>query len=145
VQARIGALFEKESAMKVRGEITVALENRPGALGDLCDALASQKVNVLAIAVHESANVGIVRIVVDKPSLAAKTLLQCLPMTISGCQVLELSAANKPGILAKVADKLGRKKINIEYAYGSAAGKGKASIILKPSNLEKAMKLLKGF
>ena len=130
--------------MKVRKEITVALENKPGALGHLCCCLAEQKINVLAISVHESAEVGIVRMVVDKPAAAAKMISGCCPMTMNVTDVLELAAPNKPGVLATLAWKLAKRKINIEYVYGSAARGGKASIILQASNLKKAAKALRG-
>ncbi len=130
--------------MKVRKEITVALENAPGRLGHLCGCLADRKINILAISVVESANMGIVRMVVDKPGAAAKMIRECCPMTMSVAEVLELSAPNKPGVLAKIAAKLGKKRVNIEYIYGSAAGRGKAAIILKPSSIKRAKPLLRG-
>ncbi len=130
--------------MKVRKEITVALQNRPGALGGLTAWLGKKKVNILAISVHESAEVGIVRMVVDKPSVAVKMISECCPMTLNVCDVLELRAPNRPGILGEIAAKLGRRKINIEYVYGSAAGGKKAAIILQASNLKKAAKALRG-
>lgn len=131
--------------MKVRKEITVALENKPGVLGHLCKCLGEKGINVLAISVVESANVGIVRMVVNKPEAAADMICECCPVTMSVCEVLQLAAPNKPGVLAAIASKLGKRKINIDYIYGSAMGKGRASIILKPSDLKKAAKALKGF
>jgi len=130
--------------MKVRKELTVALENKPGVLGHLCCCLARKKINILAVSVHESAEVGIVRMVVDKPDAAAKMIKECCPMTMNVTEVLELAAPNKPGVLAAIAGKLGKKKINIEYVYGSATGGGRAAIILKASNLKKAAKALRG-
>ena len=130
--------------MKVRKEITVALENAPGRLGHLCGCLAERKINILAISVVESANMGLVRMVVDKPAAAIKMIRECCPMTLNVCEVLELSAPNKPGILAKIAARLGKKRVNIEYIYGSVAGRGKATIILKPSSIKRAKPLLRG-
>jgi hypothetical protein len=130
--------------MKVRKEITVALENRPGALGCLCESLAEKKVNILAISVVETANVGLVRMVVDKPDAAVKMIGECCPMTVSTTDVLQLSAPNRPGALACIASRLGKKRINVDYVYGSAARGGKAAIILRPSNIKKAMRLLRG-
>ena len=131
--------------MKVRKELTVALENKPGALGHLCSCLAEKKINILALSVHESAEVGIVRLVVDQPAEATKLLRAGRPLTVNSTDVLELAAPNKPGVLAAIAWKLGAKKINIEYVYGTTARGGKAGIILKASNLKKAAKALKGF
>jgi len=130
--------------MKVRKEITVALENAPGRLGHLCACLADEKINILAISVVESANIGIVRMIVDKPAAAAKMIATCCPMTMNVEEVLELKAPNKPGVLAQIAGKLGKKRVNIEYVYGSAMGRGKAMIILKPSSIKRAKPLLRG-
>ena len=103
-----------------------------------------RKINIIAISVVESANMGIVRMVVDKPAAAVKMISECCPMTMSTEEVLELSAPNKPGILARIATKLGKKRVNIEYVYGSAIGRGKAAIILKPSSIKRAKPLLRG-
>jgi len=130
--------------MKVRKEITVALENAPGRLGHLCGCLAAKKINIIAISVVESANMGLVRLVVDKPAAATKMIRDCCPMTMSTEDVLELSAPNKPGVLAKLSAKLGKKRVNIDYVYGTAAGRGKTNLILKPSSIKKAMPLLRG-
>ena len=129
--------------MKVRKEITIALENAPGRLGHLCACIA-EKANILAISVVESANMGIVRLVVDKPAAVIKMIEECCPMTMSVEEVLELSAPNKRGVLAKIASKLGKKRVNIEYVYGSTGGRGKAMIILKPSSIKRAKPLLRG-
>jgi hypothetical protein len=130
--------------MKVRKEITIALENAPGRLGCLCECLASEKVNIIAISVVDAANVGLVRLVVDKPGVVTKMINTSCPLTMSTTDVLDLSAPNKPGVLAMIANRLGKKGINIDYVYGSTARGGKAAIILRPSNLKKAMKLLRG-
>ena len=129
--------------MKVRKEITIALENAPGRLGHLCACIAANKINIIAISVVESANMGLVRVVVDKPAKLLKMLEDC-PLTASVGEVLELSAPNKPGVLAKIASKLGKKRVNIEYVYGTAAGRGKTNLILKPSSIKRAKPLLRG-
>ena len=129
--------------MKVQKEITVALENAPGRLGHLCACLAAKKINIIAISVVESANMGLVRMVVDKTAVALK-MLKDYPLTTSVEEVLELSAPNKPGVLAKLSAKLGKKRVNIEYVYGTAAGRGKTNLILKPSSIKRAKPLLRG-
>jgi len=128
--------------MKVRKEITVALENTPGRLAHLTKCLADRKVNILAISVVESADMGLVRMVVDKPAEAMKMLSGC-PMTVATGDVLEVSAPNKPGAIAGLAARLGKKRINIEYLYGTTVGKGKANIIIKVKNVKAAQKALR--
>jgi len=128
--------------MMERAEITVALENEPGRLAHLTQCLAEQKVNILAISVLESTDMGMVRMVVDKPPVALKMLVECCPMTITACEVLEVSLPNKPGALAGIATKLAKKRVNIDYLYGSTTGKGKASVIVKAKNIKAVRKAL---
>ncbi len=128
--------------MKVRKEITVALENAPGRLAHVTRCLADRKVNILAVSVLESTDMGLVRMVVDKPADALKMLKDC-PMTVSVCEVLEIAAPNKPGAIAGLAAKLAGKRINIEYLYGSTVTKGKSNVIVKVKNIKSALKALK--
>ena len=86
----------------------------------------------------------LVRIVVDRPAVLQKMLKDNCPMTVSVCEVLELNVPNKPGILAQLAAKLGKKRVNIEYVYGSASGRGKSTIFLRPSSITRARPLLRG-
>ena len=129
--------------MKVRTEITVALENEPGRLAHLTKCLADRKVNILAISVLESTEMGLVRMVVDKPALALKMLTESCPMTFTTCEVIELAAPNKVGALAEIARKLARKRVNIDYLYGSALSRGKASLVLRVDNVPAARKALR--
>jgi hypothetical protein len=138
-------LMKEGFAMKLRTEITVALENRPGALGHLCRCLAENGINILAVSVVESTGMGLVRLVVNKPAAAARLFTECCPVTVSACDVLELRAPNRPGVLADIAAKLSRRKVNIDYVYGTASSSGKTALILRASDLKKAAKALKGF
>ena len=57
--------------MAIRTELTVRLENSPGALARLCQALRDEKVNVLAPSLDGS---GVVHLVPDNPVHAAGLL-----------------------------------------------------------------------
>ncbi len=131
--------------MKVVKEITVALPNKPGSLAKLTTALAKAKVNVQATCVVESTDVSVVRMVADKPAAALK-VVEKMGVTASTKNVLALSLANKPGVLAKACAKLARKRINIDYIYGSATGRGRSMIILAASTAGRAKRALgRGF
>jgi len=131
--------------MKVVKEITVALPNEPGSLAKLGKALAKAKANIQAISVVESTTVSVVRLVADKPAAAQKAL-EGMGVTTSTTNVLALSMANKPGILAKACARLAAKKINIDYVYGSATGTRKSMIILAAGTAGRAKRALgRGF
>ncbi len=131
--------------MKVVKEITAALPNTPGSLAKLCTALAKAKVNVQAISVVESTTVSVVRLVADKTAAAQKVIKE-MGVTVSTKEVLALSLANKPSALAKACAKLAAKRVNIDYVYGSATGKGKSMMVLAAGTASRAKKALgRGF
>ena len=131
--------------MKVVKEITAALPNTPGSLAKLCTALAKAEVNVQAISVVESTTVSVVRMVADKTEAAQKVIKE-MGVTASTKDVLALSLANKPGALGKACAKLAAKRVNIDYVYGSATGKGKSMMVLSAGTASRAKKALgRGF
>jgi hypothetical protein len=54
-----------------------------------------------------------------------------------------IETASRPGVLAKIAERLAEIEVNIEYAY-LAGGRGveKGLIVLRPSDVEKAKRAL---
>lgn len=121
-------------------EIFVVLENRPSTLGELCSHLAENKINIDAIGVFQDT----AKLYVKNVNKAMKILAK-LNYVADLRDVLKVGLENRPGALAEVASKIGNKGINIEYCYGTLSKKGDvASVILDVSDVEKAMKLLKG-
>ena len=59
--------------------------------------------------------------------------------------VLTIETASEPGVLGKIAERLAEAEVNIEYTY-LAAGRGgeRGLIILRPSDVEKARRVLEG-
>ena len=128
--------------MEMTTQFSVLVENEPGALAAVCRTLAKAKVNILAISVLESAEHGIVRLVVDNPKAGARAI------TASGrlhteSEVFLLRLAHKPGVLAQVAERLAEKGLNIKYVYGGAEAEGTyAFLVLATEKMEEAEKLL---
>jgi len=128
--------------MPAEKQLAVFLPNRPGQLARLCQALAAAKVNIRAISVNDSVDEGIVRIVVDKTKRAAGVVAAEGLASVES-DVLVISLRNQPGALGRVAEKLAKAKINIEYIYGSAGRKGESALaVLRVSNLKKALRVL---
>jgi hypothetical protein len=126
--------------MPVKKQISVVIENRVGALARVSVALTKKKVNILGLSVHELPDFGILRIVVDSPARARKVLTR-EKLIFSATDVLAIEMPNQPGGLAKIATKLTRAGININYMYACAAG-DKALGIFKVSETSKADRLL---
>ncbi len=129
--------------MQIVKEITVAMENVPGALAQLTEGLASEGINMVAISTHEAVAMSSVRMVVDKPAEAIKMLID-LPLTVKVTEALAVNLDNQPGALADVAKKLANRRINIDYLYGSVRGEKKATIIIHTASAKRAYTALKG-
>lgn len=129
--------------MPITKEFTIRLEDRPGTLGRLCQALAEQNVNILAYQQfpHEKGK-GSVRLVVDSPDKTRATLDR-QRSDYTETEVAKVTLANRPGELARVASRLGEEGININYGYsGSEPGANASFLILGVAEVGKATKLL---
>jgi len=129
--------------MKKAKQISVSLANKPGRLAHFCGCLAERNINIIAISVAEATEQGLVRMVVDKPANALKMLNEYCPLTYSQTDVLLVELPNEVGALAKLADKLTARRININFVYGSTGlGAKKSYIVVGASNINAAAKAL---
>ncbi|MGA2138386.1 MAG: ACT domain-containing protein [Verrucomicrobiia bacterium] len=129
--------------MTIRTELSIILPNRPGTLGDVTQALARAKVNLLAIDASGGFEYNIVRLVPDKAA-KARTVLRRKGLDVGETKVLCIPAKDQPGALARVADVLGRAKVNIDYLYATAGGRqAEALIVAHVSDARKALKSLR--
>lgn len=129
--------------MRKAKQISVSLENKPGRLARFCQYLAKRKINIIAISVAETTEQGVIRMVVDRPSAALKAIAEYGPLTCAETDVLLVDLPNEVGALAKVADKLAARKINVSFVYGSTGdGGGKTYIVVGAPNIEGAERTL---
>ena len=123
-------------------QLAVFLANRPGALARVCEALAKAEINIHALATSDTVDHTVVRMVVSDPTKALMLLGEAGVLALE-TEVLMIETASQPGVLAKIAESLAGADINIEYVY-LAGGRRveKGLIILRPSDVEKAMRVL---
>jgi hypothetical protein len=130
--------------MKIVKQLALFLENRPGTLSKVCEALAAAKINIYAISVYDAVDHAVVRMVVDDSHKALHLLGERGVLVIER-DVLMLEGRNKPGELADIAAKLAKSKVNIEYAYSATPPKAlTGAMILRVDNPTKAARILKG-
>ncbi|MEK7229140.1 MAG: ACT domain-containing protein [Candidatus Binatota bacterium] len=128
--------------MKVCRQLSVFLENKPGTLARVSGALAVSGINIVAFSISDAVDHGVLRMVVSNPIQAAH-LLGDGGMMVVESDVLALDLPNRPGALARLAEKLSKARVNIEYAYGTTGGTGgKAQVIFKVDHVERARKAL---
>jgi hypothetical protein len=105
--------------MRIAKQLSVFLENKPGTLSDVCEALAVDGVNILALSVSDTVDHAVVRLVVDQPEKAAHILGEAGLLVVEN-EVLMAEVPNRPGTLAAVAAAMAEADLNIEYAYCTA-------------------------
>ena len=128
--------------MAISKQLTVMLENKPGALAELCSELSKVAVNIVAIMAPESKSQTPLRMVTTSHE-TAKKVLTSLKLGYTEQDVLAIRLADRPGSLDRLTRKLSENQINVEYIYGSMVkGMGKALIVLAVSDLERAAKLV---
>jgi len=130
--------------MRVDKQLAVFLENVPGTLARMCEALAQKGVNVLALTVSDTVDHAVVRMVVDKAD-EALGILEEAGMLVVENDVLVAEVPNRPGALAEIAGKLADSDVNIEYAYGTAGrDQPEGTLVLRVRDPRKAIDALGG-
>ena len=123
-------------------QLAVFLANRPGALARVCEALGNAGVNIHALATSDTVDHTVVRMVVSDPTKALMLLGEAGVLALE-TEVLTIQTASQPGVLGKIAERLAEAEVNIEYVYlAGSLGAEKGLIILRPSNVEKAQRVL---
>src|SRR2546425_9250792 len=128
--------------MPVNKEFTIRLEDRPGTLGKVCQALADQNINILAFQqLPLEKGKGAVRLVLDNPA-AAKTTLDGQRADYTETEVAQIKLSHRPGELARAASRLGEAGININYGYcGTEPGSNAMFVIFGVAEVGKAVKI----
>ena len=123
-------------------QISVFLENRTGQLAETTRLLADNGIDLRAISIAETADYGVLRMIVDDADRAAQILLShgCI-LTMTPVTVVGL--LDQPGSLANLLDILSAGEIDIEYMYALFTHiKGKAYMVFRNSDEEKFVSLL---
>ena len=117
-------------------QISVFLENKPGQLREITDILSEQHINLRAISIAETADYGVLRLIVDDHARASAVLLEhgfILTMT----PVVAVGVPDQPGGLNKVLGVISDAGIGVEYMYAVfAKTHGEAYMIFRVSDIE---------
>ena len=97
-------------------QLSVFLENQPGALSAPCRLLAQAGINIQTFALADTQQFGILRLMVHDWA-RAKQLLEAQGYVVKITEVIALEVPDKPGGLAELLEILERAKVNVEYMY----------------------------
>jgi hypothetical protein len=121
-------------------QFSVFLVNKPGVLSQIFRALAKSKINIMALAMMDSMEHGVLRVIVEDPA-EARGVFAKLNIPVTETDVLAVELPNRPGAAAELCDKLAAAHMNIAYMYCTSGAGGKTTVVLKVPDIKKAMKL----
>ena len=128
--------------MQVTKQLAIFLDNRPGMLARVADALAEASINIYAVTTSDTVDHSVIRMVVSDYRKALHVFEEHGTLVVED-DVVVVEGSNKPGELASLAHKLADAKINIEYCYSATPPDAKKGLmVLRVSNPAKALKVL---
>lgn len=127
--------------MKVE-QISIFLENKPGALAEVTTILGEAGVNIRALSLADTKDFGILRLIVNDNE-KAKEVLGKKGFTVRKTEVVAIEVPDRPGGLAEILRILAAAQINVEYLYAFVQQSGEnAIIIFRFDETDRAVKIL---
>lgn len=120
-------------------QVTVRVENREGKLKEVMDILGKENINVEALSMADT----VTRLILPDPERVAE-ILRRHKYQVELTDVLRIRIPSRAGALSNMLVVFAGEGINLEYMYAFATGKGD-EMILRPSDVEKADRLLKEY
>jgi len=126
-------------------QVSVFVENRPGRLATLLEALASNDLSIRALSIADSSDYGIVRMILSDTDNGLKAIRDA-GMVADTSEVLRAEVPDRPGgLLEKVVRPLANARINIEYIYAFVDQPLEtAVVVMKVNDLDRAEAVLGG-
>ena len=123
-------------------QLSIFLENRPGALKQAIKALSDANVNIRAMSLADTEDFGILRLIANDNNTAINAL-QKVGFIVQLTDVVAVEVPDRPGGLYGILSILSQKEINTEYAYAFIARHSdKAITIFRFTQADEAIKLL---
>ena len=123
-------------------QLTVFVQNRKGTLVSVTDTLAENNVNLRALSIAETEDLGLLRLIVNDEKIAEKVLEE-KGYLIKTIDVVGVKIGDEPGKLTAALRVLDEADINVEYLYAFMTRTEKhAYVVLRVEDNAKAEKIL---
>lgn len=119
-------------------QLSVFIENKAGRVSEVTEVLGRADVNIRGFSVSDTADYGIVRLVVDDPDVGLR-VLQDAGFTVKASEVICLDLPDHPGGLAGVLKTVSDAGVNIEYVYSLIS----TYVVINVADVDHAASLLK--
>ena len=123
-------------------QVSVFLENKPGALHGFTKVLTENGIDMRALSLAETSEFGIARVIVDDPYKTA-TMVRDAGYVANITDVVGAEIPDVPGGLNSVLNILMERDINIQYMYAFLGAQNEAYMIFKVTSHHKAQDALR--
>ena len=110
-------------------QLSLFLENRPGQLRSPCRLLADAGINIVTLSLADTDKYGILRLIV-RDWQKAKDVLEKAGCVVKMTEVVAIEVTDRPGGLADILDVMDEAKVNVEYMYAFAFGRGDRAVLV---------------
>ena len=127
--------------MSVR-QISVFLENKKGRLAEVTRTLSHEKINIRALSLADTADFGVLRIIVDNPDRSL-AILKSHGFVAQVTEVVAVEVEDRPGGLSRILEVLDQDNVNVEYMYAYVEkSRENAIVICRIDDRERALQIL---
>jgi hypothetical protein len=124
-------------------QLSIFMENRSGSLADITEVLFRAGINIRALSVADTADFGILRVIVDDTDRAVRVLKES-GLTVTRSEMVAVRVPDRPGGLHEILKVLTDRGINVEYMYAFVARAPEtALIVIRFEEPEKATSALR--
>jgi len=121
-------------------QLSVFLENKTGRINEVAKILGTNGINMKAFSMAETADFGILRLIVSEVDKAVDILHEA-SFAVMLTDVICINADNVPGALSGILEKLAENDIFIEYMYAFSEG-DTANIVIRSNDMDKCISVL---
>ncbi|PWM50558.1 MAG: amino acid-binding protein [Bacillota bacterium] len=124
-------------------QLSVFMENRPGRLYKLTNALGKEGIDFVTLSIADTKDFGIVRFIARDNEKAYEILKQA-GFTVGITELIGVEVNDRPNALAEVVKLMEEADMNIEYLYSFVlTNHNSAKILMRIEDTDRALKLLK--
>ena len=114
--------------MKIH-QLSVFVENRPGHLVAPCRRLAEAGINIVTLALAETQQYGILRLIV-RDWEKARDELRAGGFRVTITEVLAVQVEDRPGGMVEVLEPISTAGLNVEYMYAFSTKSGEQAVLV---------------
>ena len=97
-------------------QVSIYVENQPGRLAEVTKALADAGVDIQALSIADTDTFGILRLIVNDPELAERTVINA-GFSAKVTEVVAVAVEDRPGGHSDVLTMLSKEGVDVGYMY----------------------------